>query len=151
MYTFVNMKEYGGGLEKAIKYYHSKWGNKNNYTFFCDAISHSKASDAGLPRFYLLLRGDEIVGCCGLIVNDFISRHDLLPWLAGIYIEESERGKELGKLMMQHAEHEAAGMGYSKLYLSTSHDGYYEKYGWKRIEDGYEPSGEATRIYEKKL
>ena len=42
---------------------------------------------------------------------------------------------------------EAALAGFSTLYLTTDHDGYYEKYGWTRIEDGYDRDGEPCRIY----
>ena len=42
---------------------------------------------------------------------------------------------------------EAGHAGFPRLYLTTDHDGYYEKYGWKRIEDGYDRDGAACRIY----
>lgn len=147
----INMKYYSQGMEKAARYYHEKWGNERNFAFYYDAISHSSATDSGLPRFYLLLKDDRIIGCCGLVVNDFISRHDLMPWLAGIYVEESERGNGLGNFLMNHAEYEARKLGYPNIYLTTDHDGYYEKYGWTRIEDGYELSGNPTKIYMKTL
>ena len=151
MYKIINMKDYSGCIDEAIRFYHSKWGRENNYVFFHDAIMHSTNSPTGLPRFYILTKETEIVGCYGLIVNDFISRHDLWPWLAGLYVNETERGKTLGNFMMEHAEIEAKTLGFSNIYLTTDHDGYYEKYGWKRIEDGYEISGAFTRIYMKKL
>ena len=151
MYKIVNMKNYSGGIDETIKYYHGAWGNEKNYSFFADAIKNSTNSKTGLPRFYLLLKQDEIIGCYGIVINDLISRHDLYPWLAGIYIKESERGQELGNLLMKHAESEAKNANYSALYLTTDHDGYYEKYGWKRIEDGYDITGEPTRIYVKQL
>lgn len=149
MYRVINLKDYPGGLERAIKYYHSKWGGPNNYRFFYDAIIHSSSDKEGLPRFFLLMKEEKIIGCCGLIMNDFISRHDLYPWLCGIFVEESERGQALGNLLMEYAESEAVKAGYKIIYLTTEHNGYYEKYGWKRIEDGYDPSGEPTRIYLK--
>jgi N-acetylglutamate synthase-like GNAT family acetyltransferase len=151
MLKVVDMQDYEGGIDAAIQYYHDKWGNEENYAFFEDAIKHSSKEKTGLPRFFVLVRGDKIIGCCGLIANDFISRHDLLPWLAGVFIEESERGKALGDFMMNEVEKDAKRIGYSSIYLTTDHDGYYEKYGWKRMEDGYERSGDATRIYTKQL
>lgn len=148
-YKIVNFKDYSGGIEAAARYYHSKWGSESNFGFFFDAVKHSSNSREGLPRFYLMLKGEEIVGCSALVTNDFNSRHDLWPWLAGLYIEESERGKGLGSLLMLHLEEEAAKAGYNDIYLITSHDGYYEKYGWTRMEDCYEPNGETTRLYTK--
>ncbi|EKD52449.1 MAG: GCN5-related N-acetyltransferase [uncultured bacterium] len=151
MYQIINMTDHLGGVEVGINYYHSKWGNEKNYRYLHDAITHSTNAQTGLPRFYLLMKGAEIVGCYGLVTNDFISRHDLYPWLAGLYVNENERGQALGNMMLSHGEVEAKKAGYSSLYLVTDHDGYYEKYGWKRIEDGYEISGASARIYMKSL
>jgi len=151
MYTIVNMLDYAGGLEPGIKFYHNYWGNDKNFLFFDDAIRNSSNKKTGLPRFYLLLKQTEIVGCIGLVTNDLISRHDLIPWVVGVFVAKSERGKELGNYMMKHVESEAKLAGHSTVFLTTDLDGYYEKYGWTRIENGFESSGKATKIYKKKL
>jgi GNAT superfamily N-acetyltransferase len=145
------MLDYAGGIEAGIKYYHTMWGSKDNYPFFKDAILHSTRGPKGLPRFYLLLKQEAIVGCIALVTNDFISRDDLCPWVAGIYVKKSERGRALGNFMMRHVENEAKAAGYNCVYLTTDHDGYYEKYGWTRMEDGYDWSGKPSRIYRKAL
>ena len=151
MLEIVNVKEYSEGIEQAVKYIHGVWGKADNYMYYYDAIVHSSNSEKSIPRFYLLLRDGEIIGCYGLVTNDFISRHDLYPWFACLYIEEQERGNNLGELLMEHAEKEAKKSGFSAIYLTTDHDGYYEKFGWKRIEDGYELNDKKTRIYDKRL
>jgi len=150
MLKIINFKDYEKDLDIAINYYYKKWGN-NNFHFFNDAIRNSSNGNEGLPRFYLLLENDEIIGCGSLVTNDFISRHDLMPWLAGLFIEEEKRGKELGNYIMNFLEKEAMKIGFSCIYLTTNHNGYYEKYGWTRINDGFELSGEPTRIYKKIL
>lgn len=151
MLKVENIKDYSGGIEKAIQYYFNAWGKETNYSFFYDAMINSSKEGKKLPRFFVLTKDDEIIGCCGLIVNDFISRHDLFPWLAGVYISENERGNEYANLIMSHAENEAKLAGFNQLYLTTDHDGFYEKYKWERIEDGYDISGCSTRIYTKTL
>jgi hypothetical protein len=40
---------------------------------------------------------------------------------------------------------------FQSLYLTTDHDGLYEKFGWDRIEDAYDPSGYVTKVYRKFL
>lgn len=151
MPEFINMLDYSGGIDEAIAYYHSKWGRDGNYKFFENAIVNSSKGDSGLPRFYVLVEGGKIIGCCGLVTNDLISRHDLMPWLVGVYIEESERGRSLGNYMMEQAEFEAKRTGFKRLFLTTDLDGYYEKYCWTRMEDGYDPAGGPARIYYKDL
>ncbi len=146
-YAIVNVWDYSGGLETATRYIHAKWGRQENYPFYLDCLLHSSKTSEALPRFYLLLKGSGIVGCYALLTNDLISRQDLLPWLGCLFVEESERGNHLGSLLLQHGREEAARLGYKALYLTTDHAGYYEKYGWTRIEDGYDLQGASGRIY----
>jgi N-acetylglutamate synthase-like GNAT family acetyltransferase len=86
----------------------------------------------------LLLKENDIVGCYALLTNDLISRQDLFPWLGCLFVEPSERGRELGKLLLEHGIREAKQFGFDRVYLTTDHDGYYEKYGWTRMEDGFD-------------
>ncbi len=152
MLEIVNVKEYSGGIDKAVNYIHGVWGNEQNYLFYKDAIYHSSLPGKTLPKFFLLLKDKKIIGCCALITNDFISRHDLYPWLACLFVDEKERGKEYGNLLMKHAEQEAKKSNFAEIYLTTDLDGYYEKYGWTRIEDGINLFGcKPSRIYMKKL
>ena len=88
-----------------------------------------------------------MAGCCALLTNDLISRQDLWPWLACLYVEPDYRGRALGATLLEHGATEAKRMGYGTLYLTTDHDGYYEKYGWSRMEDGYNLFGERSHIY----
>ena len=152
MMQIVNVKDYSGGFDKATEYIHGVWGNENNYSFYYDAIKHSSLPGKPLPQFNLLLKNDEIIGCVALITNDFISRHDLYPWLASLFIDPKHRGHGYANLLMGHVEQEAKNAGFENIYLTTGHDGYYERYGWSRMEDGIDLfTSEPTRIYTKKL
>jgi len=132
----------------AIKYIQSKWASEQSMPVYQDCISHSLNTPSPLPRWYLLKDQGEIVGCAGLITNDFISRMDLYPWICALYIEKSHRGLNLGKLLIQAALDDAKAGGFSHCYLSTDHVGYYEKFGFKNIGIGYHPWGETSSIYQ---
>lgn len=133
-------------LQRAVDYFTAWW--KIDRRIYDDCISNSIATTSPLPRWYLMLKNEEIIGGYGLITNDFISRQDLLPWLCALYIEEEYRGSNKGSEMLEHARLEALKLGYKKLYLSTDHNGYYEKYGWKPIAKGYHPWEAESTIYE---
>lgn len=152
MINIVNVHAYSGGIDKAINYIHGIWGNESNFEYYKDAIMNSSFKENSLPRFYLLTKGEEIIGCCGLITNDFISRHDLYPWLSSLYVEEDYRGNAYARLLMAHIIKEAKTLNFERVYLTTNHINYYEKYGWKRIEDGIDLfSSKPTRIYSKEV
>jgi len=142
----IGIRENPEYLERGIDYFAAKWGIDRR--IYADSISHSITCDSPLPRWYLLLEDNEIIGSYGLITNDFISRQDLYPWLCALYIDESHRGRQLGAKLLEHGRLQAGKQGFSKLYLCTDHVGYYEKYDWKHIGFGYHPWGEESRIYE---
>jgi len=135
-------------MEQAIAYIQSKWGNRRNRKIYEDCIINSIGAKSPLPIWYILMDSDKIIGCAGLITNDFISRMDLSPWLCALFIEKKYRGQHLGNLLISQMKADVAEIGLEKLYLCTDHKGYYEKYGFSYIGDGYHPWGEASRIYE---
>lgn len=147
----IGLREHPEYLDKAIQYIFSKWGNVNNYPCYHDCIEHSIKVKSELPRWYLLEDEGEIIGCAGLLINDFISRMDLCPWISSMYIEEKRRGNAYGALLIDHIRQDAKKAGFSQLYLCTDHVGYYEKYGFTHIGTGYHPWGESSRIYECEL
>ena len=145
--TVVNIRENPAYMEQGIAYIQSKWANRRNKKVYENCITHSMKAKSPLPIWYLLLDGETIIGCAGLITNDFISRMDLCPWLCALYIEKKYRGQNLGDLLISQIKADTAKMELDTLYLSTDHKGYYEKYGFSYIGDGYHPWGESSRIY----
>jgi len=148
MPKIINVLDHPNGIEAGIKYIHSKWGNQNNYAFYQDAIINS--SHDSLPQFYVMIENDKIIGCSALITNDFISRHDLYPWVACLFVEKEHRGKKYGNELLEHARAQSKLAGFDKVYLTTDHEYLYERFDWERIEDGIDLfSSEPTRIYRK--
>jgi GNAT superfamily N-acetyltransferase len=148
MIKILGIRENPELLEMGTKFFHGAFGNKDNYMLYLDCITHSITTESTLPRWFLAMKGDAIVGGCGLITNDFISRMDLWPWLAALYVVESERGRGLGGKLLAHGVGEAGKLGFPKVYLTTDHDSYYERYGWQHIGTGYAPWADSGRIYE---
>ena len=142
----IAVREHPDYLGRAVDYFASKWSVPRN--IYHDCISNSLTTQSPLPRWYIMISDNKIIGSYGLIVNDLISRQDLWPWICAIYIEESERGKALGSHLLEHGRKEAAALGFPIVYLCTDHVGFYERYGWRYIGDGYSVSGEKTRMYE---
>lgn len=145
-YEIISIRQQPQYLERGIDYFSTRWGIDRK--IYEDSIMNSLTTESKLPRWYLMIREGDIIGSFGLITNDFVSRQDLFPYLCALYIEESERGKELGSKLLIHGRQETKKLGFEKLYLCTDHNDYYEKYGWKYIAKGYHPWGDESKIYE---
>lgn len=143
----ISVRENPEYKDITIQYFQKIWASPNSMMVYEDCISSCIESDNPLPQWYLLMDEDKIIGCAGLITNDFISRMDLYPWLCALFIEDEHRGKNLGSLLMDKVKDDARKASFSKLYLCTDHIGYYEKYGFEYIGTGYHTWGESSRIY----
>jgi N-acetylglutamate synthase-like GNAT family acetyltransferase len=137
-------------FDQAVKVFWGQWGSKENYRFYHDCIFHSSRTEEDLPRFYIALHEENIIGTYALLRNDLNSRQDLYPWLACLYVEAGERGKGLGSMLLEHALQEADKKGYDKLYLTTDLEGYYEKYGWSQSTEAVGLNGESMKVYHKR-
>ncbi|WP_019668589.1 GNAT family N-acetyltransferase [Eudoraea adriatica] len=146
----ISIRENPDYKDIAIKYFQQSWKSVLPIIYE-DCITHSINARNSLPQWYLLDKDNEIIGCAGLITNDFISRGDLYPWINALFIDEKHRGNAYGSLLLEYARTDAKEAGFEYLYLCTEHIGYYEKYGFKYIGQGYHPWGEESRIYELEI
>ncbi|MDK2976955.1 MAG: hypothetical protein PWP06_1430 [Candidatus Marinimicrobia bacterium] len=49
------------------------------------------------------VKRNEIVGCAVLMTHDFISRHNLYPWVACLYVDKSSPGNQCEHQLFDHA------------------------------------------------
>lgn len=142
----LSVRQHPAYAGQAIAYISSRW-KEVPQAVYEDCISESLYAAGPLPQWYLLMDSETVIGCASLIANDFISRHDLYPWVCALYIDEPFRGHGYAGLLLEQCRSDAARAGYRSLYLSTELEGYYEKYGYMYIGEGYGPDGAATHIY----
>lgn len=143
----LSVREEPSYKDIAIAYFQQHW--KSVWPIiYEDAISNAIHAKNNLPQWYLLEKKAKIIGCAGLITNDFISRGDLYPWVCALFIDENERGNAYSTLLLDKAKSDAKAFGYKHLYLSTQYQGFYEKFGFHYLGQGYHPWEEESRIYE---
>lgn len=117
---------------------------------FAENADKSVSAEA-LPQTWVMLGGekeDTVLGFCQLAERDCLTRFsDRSPFLASLFIGKDLRGWGWGELLISHAKYEAARLGYEKLYVSTDHIGYYEKYGFREIGLDIDVWGRPTKVY----
>ncbi|SFT82023.1 Acetyltransferase (GNAT) family protein [Kosakonia arachidis] len=131
---------------QVIEWLWHEFGYSLPRNFFASIIDHSQMPGA-LPLTFVLVDGDELLATVGLWRCDLISRQDLFPWLAALYVKESARGQGLAGQLQQHVMVQAKAMGFNQLHLYSACRDFYERYGWEYIGDGLDYPNTLVHLY----
>jgi len=142
-------------IPELARHYHAEWGRFHPDESLDDRIARLAAEApgrGGIPTVVIALDPDgALAGGAMLVVNDMETRPDLTPWLAGVYVAPTHRGRRYASALVTRVEAEAAAAGVKRLYLYTPNAmPLYAQLGW--VEDErclYR--GERVAIMSKRL
>ena len=130
----------------AAEWFHEKWGIP--YEAYLESMEEAMSGKGAVPQWYLALYGDRIAAGMGVIANDFHDRTDLTPNVCAVFTEPDFRCQGLAGRLLGFVADDMKSGGIDALYLLTSHDSFYERYGWRFLcmaqGDG---APEPTRLY----
>ena len=149
--TVKSVRDFPDEWEVFYSYIASKWTDKEGKALYDDCIFHALKAEFFLPNWFLAFEGNEIVGCAGLITNDFISRMDLMPLLCALYVNEDKRKRGIAGMLISAVREYAKKNGMKYVYLATDHTAFYERYGGIYMGEGVHPWKETSRIYRMEI
>ena len=112
MIQIFDIREKRELLKEAVNYFWNHWGSASNLNFYRDCIERSCDTESDIPRFYIALEDNKIIGSYAILRSDLNSRQDLFPWFACLYVEPEYRGKKIGAQLQNHAINEVRLKGY---------------------------------------
>ena len=135
MLKIYNIKEKQEFLREVAILTQKEWGSKTNSqeefeTKIAKKIRKIIANfDNPLYCKLILLDNDTLIGFISIFPTDGDERKDLSPWYATMFVKEEYRGKGYSKILNNAILSEARNRNISKLYLKTTLNNYYEKFG----------------------
>lgn len=113
-----------------------EWWGKESYVSLelMKEIVKSYCQNEVFPVVLIAKENNEIVGTVTLLANDTQLRQDLFPIISSLYVKENYRNKHIGTLLMEKII-DIARQNFNKVYLMTYIEGYYEKLGFKYLEN----------------
>ncbi|MCU0389931.1 MAG: GNAT family N-acetyltransferase [Thermoflexibacter sp.] len=147
--NIIEISERTDLIDKVVDYFWKCWGNDNNFKFYQDCILNSLEKEKKLPKFYIVLNKNEIIASYALLTNDIISRQDLYPWLACLFVNPKHRNKGIAEQLLIHGLQETKNKGFDRLYLSSDLENFYERKGWTHITNGFNIFDTEIKIYSK--
>jgi GNAT superfamily N-acetyltransferase len=120
------------------KWHFAEWGHLDpdgTLASWTEGLGHRTKREA-IPTTYVALEEDELLGSVTLVEQDMLTRPDLSPWVAGVYVAAAQRHRGIGSALVGHAVRQAAQMGIERLYLYTHPArAFYQKLGWQVLEE----------------
>ncbi|RPD98942.1 N-acetyltransferase [Candidatus Pantoea deserta] len=124
----------------------------DNSRDFMASVVNSSLQEAEFPVTFVAIDHEgRAAGTVGFWRCDLISRQDLFPWLAALYVDESARGSGLSAALQQHVIACAQQRGYRHLWLWSTFSGYYERAGWMPAGEALEYPDKKVRLYRREI
>lgn len=124
-------------VKEYIKLCSLEWGSKKNNEEMIKYIDNKLdkiLNEDKVISILGLISNNELIGFISLFKYDGNERKNLTPWYATMYIKKEYRGNGYSKILNNSILSEAKSLGYNKVYLKSSLNDYYEKFGAKYIE-----------------
>ena len=145
-YRIICLNEEPVRLQQAAQWFHEKWGIP--LQAYLESMEESLKKNTVIPRWYLAMEEERIIGGMGVIENDFHDRKDLTPNVCAVYTEEEFRRQGIAGALLNYVCEDMKKDGIDTLYVLTDHTSFYERYGWEFLclvqGDGEE---EMARMY----
>lgn len=118
-------------LPTVIEWERKEWGDN----WADDVVRHATARDQ-VPTIYVAIKDDKPIGCAMLIKFDMESRHDLTPWLGGVFVLPEQRRQGVASALIRHTMGKARMMEIPTWWLYTeSVQHLYKRLDWKEVEN----------------
>ena len=114
-----------------------------------EMMKHNKFSD--WESVFIAVEKDSIIGFCTFLKTDYSPENRYSPWISSIFVDEKARGNRVSEKMIKAAEAYAKKQGFSKVYIPSDMEGFYEKYGFIPIDALENYSGDFDTILMKDL
>jgi len=100
---------------------------------------------------FVAVSGNEIVGFCTFLKTDYYPENRYYPWISSIFVGEEHRGKRISEKMISKVIEYAKNQGFSEVYIPSEMEGFYEKYGFVKIDELVNYGGDMDNIYAKRI
>lgn len=126
-----------------------EWGDeagREDLSFWV-RVTRQEAGREELPVTFIAVDPEgNALGAVGLGEYDIPERRDRSPWVLGMIVVPEQRGRGVGRHLLEALEAFADGRGYRTIWVATGPRavGFYERCGWRSTEQLTTTEGETT-------
>ena len=100
---------------------------------------------------FAALCGGAVVGFCTLLETDYYPENRYWPWISTIFVDEAFRGRGICGGLIRAAEQHALAAGFRAVYIPSDMTGFYERYGYVKIDSLVNYGGDTDSVFLKQI
>ena len=93
----------------------------------------------------------EVIGYCTFLKEDYYPENRYSPWISSLFVDEVFRGRGIAGKLIKAAEEYAKANGFITVYIPSDMSGFYEKYGYEKIDSLINYGGDTDDIFSRVL
>lgn len=135
-----------------------KWNELISYAQSCSWIVGRHLADmmkrnafTEWESVFAAVSEDKVIGFCTFLKTDYYPENRYSPWISSIFVDESYRGNRISEKMIETVISYAKEQGFSKVFIPSDMIGFYEKYGFIKIDEMQNFSGDIDNIFVKEI
>ncbi len=152
--TKITVKDLGTCQEYiplVSKWLWKQWAHRSGHSLKGIIYRTEHCLTKKCPQTLIAFYNNRPAGTVSLWKADHPYRQDLGPWLSCLFVLPIYRNKGVGRALQATILKKAKLAKFKKIYLIANLKNYYEKSGWKFIENGLYTRGRFVNLYEYKL
>ncbi len=133
----INLREYPNFLREYIILCSKEWGKKKSKDEMISYIAEKEKkinNEDKIISVLGLVEKETLLGFISLFRYEDDPHSEYTPWYATMYVKKEYRGKGYSRLLNNALIKEAKRLKFDKVYLKTTLNNYYEKFGAKFVK-----------------
>lgn len=92
-----------------------------------------------------------IIGFCTFLKTDYYPDNRYWPWISSIFVDEGFRRLRVCGQLVAHVCEYAREQGFRKVYIPSDMTGFYERYGFRKVDELTNYGGDVNHIFAREL
>ncbi len=100
---------------------------------------------------FAAMKDGQIIGYCTFLKTDYYPENRYWPWISSMFVGEGHRGQGICGRLIDAAIDYARAYGFRRVYIPSDMVGFYERYGFVRIDELTNYGGDTDHIFARDI
>lgn len=105
----------------------------------------------GWEAVFAAVQDGQIIGYCTFLQTDYYPENRYWPWISSMFVGEAHRGQGVCGRLIGAATEYARSCRFKTVYIPSDMVGFYEQYGFSKIDELTSYSGDVDNVFAKDI